>query len=53
MIANSGTILSSIFVWSRDHRLHHKFADTPLDPHDMSKGFFYAHVGWLLQKKSP
>ena len=48
MIANSGTIMGSIYDWSRDHRLHHKFSDTKLDPHDVSKGFFYAHVGWLL-----
>ena len=42
----------SIFAWSRDHRLHHKFSDTDLDPHDISKGFFHAHVGWLLKQKS-
>lgn len=47
--ANQG----SIFHWSRDHRLHHKFSDTELDPHTISKGFFFAHCGWLLVKKSP
>lgn len=47
--ANQG----SIFHWSRDHRLHHKFSDTELDPHTISKGFFFSHCGWLLRKKSP
>lgn len=47
--ANQG----SIFHWSRDHRLHHKYSDTELDPHTISKGFFFAHVGWLLVKKTP
>ena len=47
--ANQG----SIFHWSRDHWLHHKFSDTDLDPHTIKRGFFFAHVGWLLLKKSP
>ncbi len=46
--ANQG----SIYHWSRDHRLHHKFSDTELDPHTIKNGFFFAHIGWLLKKKS-
>jgi len=47
-MANQGSILH----WSRDHRVHHKYSETPFDPHDANRGFFYAHVGWLLLKKS-
>ena len=36
--------------WSRIHRAHHKFTDTPKDPHDQNKGFFHVHIGWMLQK---
>lgn len=53
MLLNSGANQGSIYHWSRDHRLHHKFSDTDLDPHSVKKGFFFAHVGWLLKKKSP
>lgn len=53
MLLNSGANQGSIYHWSRDHRLHHKFSDTDLDPHTIKKGFFYAHVGWLLVKKNP
>jgi stearoyl-CoA desaturase (delta-9 desaturase) len=53
MLLNSGANQGSIYHWSRDHRLHHKFSDTELDPHTISKGFFFAHVGWLLLKKNP
>lgn len=53
MLLNSGANQGSIYHWSRDHRLHHKFSDTDLDPHSMKKGFFFAHVGWLLMKKDP
>merc|ERR1712048_614892 len=47
-IANQGTI----FHWARDHRLHHKYSDTPADPHDANRGFWFSHVGWLLTKKN-
>lgn len=52
MIGNSMAFQGSIFHWSRDHRLHHKFSDTELDPHSMTRGFFFSHVGWLLVEKS-
>jgi stearoyl-CoA desaturase (delta-9 desaturase) len=48
-IANQG----SIFHWTRDHRVHHKYAETDADPHNIYRGFFFAHVGWLLTKKHP
>lgn len=48
-IANQGTI----FHWSRDHRVHHKYSETDADPHNAKRGFFFAHMGWLLVKKNP
>ena len=48
-IANQGTILH----WARDHRTHHKYSETRADPHCALRGFFFAHVGWLLVKKDP
>jgi len=53
MLANSTANQGSIYHWVRDHRVHHKFSETDADPHDATRGFFYAHVGWLLVKKSP
>ncbi|CAB0011588.1 unnamed protein product [Nesidiocoris tenuis] len=44
---------NSIYTWTRDHRLHHKFSDTDADPHNASRGFFFCHMGWLLQRKHP
>lgn len=44
---------NTIFEWTRDHRSHHKFTDTNADPHSASRGFFFAHMGWLLCKKHP
>uniref|UniRef100_A0A1B0B3V7 Fatty acid desaturase domain-containing protein n=1 Tax=Glossina palpalis gambiensis TaxID=67801 RepID=A0A1B0B3V7_9MUSC len=48
---NLTTFHFSCFHWARDHRVHHKYADTDDDPHNSSRGFFFAHVGWLLIEK--
>jgi stearoyl-CoA desaturase (delta-9 desaturase) len=35
--------------WAAHHRVHHKYSDTPKDPHSMKLyGFFYSHLGWIL-----
>ena len=44
---------NDILDWSRDHRVHHKYSETDADPHNAKRGFFFAHVGWLLVKKHP
>ena len=44
---------NSICEWVRDHRVHHKFSETDADPHNSNRGFFFAHVGWLMMKKHP
>ncbi|KAK6629874.1 hypothetical protein RUM43_003695 [Polyplax serrata] len=44
---------NSLYDWVRDHRVHHKFSETDADPHNSNRGFFFAHVGWLMQKKHP
>ena len=33
--------------------MHHKHVDHDEDPYDISKGFFWAHIGWLLVKLHP
>nr|CAD7609549.1 unnamed protein product [Timema genevievae] len=44
---------NTIFDWVRDHRVHHKFSETNADPHNSNRGFFFAHVGWLMTRKHP
>jgi stearoyl-CoA desaturase (delta-9 desaturase) len=53
MITNCIAMENSIFVWARDHRVHHKYSETTADPHDANRGFFFAHIGWLLVRKHP
>ena len=43
----------SALEWGADHVQHHAYTDTNRDPYDISRGFWYAHVGWLFRKTSP
>lgn len=53
MLCNSIANQGSIYHWSRDHRVHHKHSESDADPHNATRGFFYAHMGWLFVKKHP
>lgn len=53
MLCNSMSFQGSIFTWSRDHRVHHKESDSDGDPHNSSRGFFFAHIGWIMVRKHP
>jgi fatty-acid desaturase len=37
-------------AWVAGHRMHHAHSDKDLDPHDSRKGFWWAHMGWLLRR---
>jgi len=43
----------SAMSWAADHRRHHKHVDQDEDPYDISKGLFFAHIGWLLFRNGP
>lgn len=44
----------SALDWSSDHRQHHKHVDDEHDdPYSISKGFFWAHMGWIFFKLYP
>ena len=57
-IAGSMAIQGPVTRWVADHRKHHKFSDRDGDPHSpwrygdtipaLTKGLFYAHMGWLF-----
>uniref|UniRef100_A0A8C5PV32 stearoyl-CoA 9-desaturase n=2 Tax=Leptobrachium leishanense TaxID=445787 RepID=A0A8C5PV32_9ANUR len=52
-VSNSMAFQNDIYEWVRDHRGHHKYSETDADPHNALRGFFFAHIGWLLQRKHP
>ena len=34
--------------WVGLHRQHHKWSDQGMDPHNVKRGFWWAHIGWML-----
>ncbi|XP_063635634.1 acyl-CoA Delta-9 desaturase-like [Cydia splendana] len=53
MIFQTNTLQYSVINWVRDHRMHHKYADTDADPHNSTRGFFFSHIGWVTMGKHP
>jgi stearoyl-CoA desaturase (delta-9 desaturase) len=41
---------ASVVNWASDHRSHHARTDTEEDPYNIRRGFWWAHVGWLLYR---
>ncbi|MBL7685282.1 MAG: fatty acid desaturase, partial [Deltaproteobacteria bacterium] len=48
LILGASALQQSALVWASDHRFHHRYVDTEKDPYNIKKGFWWAHVGWLL-----
>jgi stearoyl-CoA desaturase (Delta-9 desaturase) len=53
LIFGAGAFENSVLMWASEHRRHHKHVDHDDDPYCISKGFFHAHIGWLIFKLNP
>lgn len=40
---------SGAISWVTTHRLHHAFTETEKDPHNITAGLYWAHIGWIFQ----
>src|SRR3989338_6778208 len=38
----------SALMWASQHRDHHRYVDTTMDPYNIKQGFWYAHMGWMI-----
>lgn len=50
LVFGAAAFQNSVLCWATDHRQHHKHVDHDDDPYDITKGFFHAHIGWILFK---
>jgi len=41
---------SSALKWASGHRRHHAYIDEDQDPYNIKRGFWWAHIGWILTK---
>jgi stearoyl-CoA desaturase (delta-9 desaturase) len=41
---------NSVLVWCARHRIHHRDVDdNASDPYSIGRGFWFAHIGWMLK----
>jgi stearoyl-CoA desaturase (delta-9 desaturase) len=50
LLFGAASVQNSALKWSSDHRLHHREVDREADPYNIKRGFFWAHMGWVLFK---
>ena len=44
------SLQNSIIIWSARHRIHHRDVDdNDKDPYSIGRGFWFAHIGWMLK----
>jgi len=49
-IVGGMALQNSILVWCIRHRYHHKDVDdNDKDPYSIGRGFWFAHIGWMLK----
>jgi len=44
----AAAVQNSALKWSSDHRLHHLHTDRDGDPYNIRRGFWWAHILWVL-----
>lgn len=59
-ISGMAAVQGPVITWVADHRRHHAYSDREGDPHSpwrfggspaaLTKGFWYAHMGWLFER---
>ncbi len=52
LFISAGAFQGSALKWASDHRIHHRFEDTDKDPYSIKKGFWHAHMGWMMKNES-
>ncbi len=50
LLFGAASVQNSALKWCSDHRRHHAFTDRDADPYNIRRGFWWAHVGWVLFK---
>jgi stearoyl-CoA desaturase (delta-9 desaturase) len=53
LLFGAAAVQNSAVKWAADHRRHHASTDREDDPYNIRRGFWWAHVGWVLQKSPP
>lgn len=50
LLLGAAAVQNSALNWAHKHRLHHQHTDTDRDPYNAQRGFWYSHIGWVVQE---
>src|ERR1043165_1388483 len=50
LLFGAASFEASALKWASDHRRHHAYIDEDGDPYNIKRGFWWAHMGWILMK---
>jgi stearoyl-CoA desaturase (delta-9 desaturase) len=51
LVFGTMALQNSVFIWCSGHRIHHlNVDDTDLDPYSIRRGFWFAHIGWMIRE---
>jgi stearoyl-CoA desaturase (delta-9 desaturase) len=53
LIGGASSAEGSALMWCSDHRRHHSNQDREGDPYNIKRGFWWAHMGWILGTEQP
>jgi stearoyl-CoA desaturase (Delta-9 desaturase) len=51
LVFGAAAFQNSALSWSADHRAHHANTDRAADPHAVTRGAWFAHMGWLFRRR--
>lgn len=49
LVLGAAAFQTSAITWASAHRRHHRYVDTDADPYNAKRGFWYSHVGWVIE----
>ena len=51
LVFGTMALQQSVLVWASDHRRHHvNVDDDDRDPYSIGRGFWFAHMGWMVRR---
>lgn len=51
LLFGAASAQNSALHWANNHRVHHSKVDKEGDPYNIKRGFFWAHIGWVLYQE--
>jgi stearoyl-CoA desaturase (delta-9 desaturase) len=51
LVFGTMALQNSVFIWASGHRTHHlNVDDIDKDPYSIRRGFWFAHIGWMIRE---